>query len=87
VIQAARIGSLASEQSKSEANMSRPRKSATKLAEPLASRRLIPLAEAAALINVHEDTFEDHYGHLVVRIGPRLKRVPLQDVLAIGSKR
>jgi len=46
--------------------------------------RMIPVKEGAEIIDIHEDTFRKHYAHLIVKIGPRLDRVRIGDVYAIG---
>ena len=63
--------------------MAHSRKSSRKLSDDLARRRKISVPEAAAILNVHPDTFKKHYPNLVQKIGPRLERVNLADVLAI----
>jgi hypothetical protein len=66
--------------------MPSPRKAPPKqLPEALALRRRIPVPEAAAILDIHEDTFRKHYPDLITRVGPRLERVELGTVLAIGQ--
>ena len=66
--------------------MARPRKAPpTQLPEAVALRRRIPVQEAAAVLGIHEDTFRKHYPDLIRRVGPRLDRVELGAVLAIGK--
>jgi hypothetical protein len=63
----------------------RPRKAAHKLSPELARHRKISVQSASGVLDIHEDTFRKHYGHLIVKVGPRLERVELEDVLAIGK--
>jgi len=65
--------------------MARPRKVNIPLPEAVALRRQISVQEACTMVGVHEDTFRKHYSHLIKRVGPRLQRVALGDVLAIGQ--
>jgi hypothetical protein len=63
-----------------------PRKTLpTQLPDALALRRRIPVPEAAAILDVHPDTFRAHYSNLIIRVGPRLERVELGEVLNIGK--
>jgi hypothetical protein len=78
---------LASEESQSEASMARPRKVDIPLPEAIALRRKISVQEAASMVGVHEDTFRKHYPKLIKKIGPRLDRVTLGDVLALGQSK
>jgi hypothetical protein len=66
--------------------MARPTKGAP-LPPELARRRKISVQEAANLVDLHEDTFRRHFGHLIKKVGPRLDRVELGDVLAIGQSK
>jgi hypothetical protein len=66
--------------------MARPRKAPPEeLPDALALRRRIPVQEAAAILGIHEDTFRKHYSGLIRKIGPRLERVELGEVFAIGK--
>jgi hypothetical protein len=67
--------------------MARPRKAATPLSPDLTRHRKISVQEAADIVDVHEDTFRKHFSHLIKKIGPRLDRVELADVLAIGKSK
>jgi len=49
--------------------------------------QLIPEQEGARLLNIHPDTFNRHFGHLAIKVGPRLRRYRLGDVLAIGQSK
>lgn len=62
-------------------------KAFSNLPEAVVLRRQIPVREAAALVGVHEDTFRRHYPQLIKKFGPRLDRVTLGDVLAIGQSK
>jgi hypothetical protein len=66
-------------------DMARPRKATLQLPEAIARRRKISVQAASAMVDVHEDTFRKHYSHLITRVGPRLERVTLGDVLDIGE--
>jgi len=65
--------------------MARPRKVDTALPDAIMLRRQISVQQAANLVALHEDTFRKHFGHLIRRVGPRLERCVLGDVLAIGN--
>jgi hypothetical protein len=67
--------------------MARPRKepSTAQLPDALAAHRKVSIQDAAALCDLHVDTFRRHFPHLIKKIGPRLDRVDLRDVLAIGQ--
>jgi hypothetical protein len=80
-----RIWQTLSEQTSLETNMARPRKASTSLPPELARHRKIPVRVASDIVDVHEDTFRKHYGHLIKKVGPRLDRVDLADVLSIGK--
>jgi hypothetical protein len=67
--------------------MARARKVDIPLPEAVALRRKISVQEAAAMVGVHEDTFRRHFGHLIRRVGPRLDRVTLGEVLEIGGSK
>jgi len=67
--------------------MARSRKAATPLPPGLTQHRKISVQEAADIIDVHEDTFRKHFGHLIKKVGPRLDRVELADVLSIGKSK
>jgi hypothetical protein len=51
---------------------------------PLDRWRRIPVQDAAALLSIHVDTFEAHFGHLIEKVGPRLRRVELGRVLDLA---
>jgi hypothetical protein len=55
--------------------------------ERLALRRKISVREAAALNDMHEDTFRKHHGDLIKRVGARRDVVALGDALAIGESK
>ena len=59
----------------------------TELPEVLALRRRIAVKQAAAILDIHEDTFRKHFGDLIRRVGPRLERVEIGDVLKIGQSK
>ena len=65
--------------------MARPRKASTPLPPDLIRHRKISVQTAADIVDMHEDTFRKHYGHLIKKLGPRLDRVELKDVLSIGK--
>ena len=67
--------------------MARARKVDIPLPEAIALRRKISVQQAASMIGVHEDTFRKHFPHLIRRVGPRLDRVTLGAVLAIGQSK
>jgi hypothetical protein len=67
--------------------MARPRKATIPLSPDLTRHRRISVQAAADIIDVHEDTFRKHFGHLIHRVGPRLDRVELGDVLSIGKSK
>jgi hypothetical protein len=66
--------------------MARPRKAVISPTPPPQYRK-ISVQEAANIIDVHEDTFRKHFGHLIKKVGPRLDRVELADVLSIGKSK
>jgi hypothetical protein len=43
--------------------------------------RHITVDEAAAIVGVHIETFEEHYAHLIKKVSPRCRRVKLRDLL------
>jgi hypothetical protein len=53
---------------------------------PLELKRKIPVAEAADLNSLSEDTFRRNYPHLIKHVSPRRQAVELGDALAIGQK-
>jgi hypothetical protein len=67
--------------------MAAPRKIPSPLPEAVALRRKISVQEAASMVGVHEDTFREHFPHLIKRVGPRLDRVVLGEVLEIGQSK
>ena len=59
-----------------------------KISQPtLALRKKVSVKEAAALNNIHEDTFRRNYGHLIKKVSPRRDAVELGDALAVGDPR
>ena len=46
-----------------------------KISQPaLALRKKVSVKEAAALNDIHEDTFRRNYGHLIKKVSPRRRR-------------
>jgi hypothetical protein len=62
--------------------MPAPRNYEVQLTEAERRRQIISLKQAAEIKNLSEDSFRRHYGHLIVRTGPRRVGVRLGDVLA-----
>jgi hypothetical protein len=42
----------------------------------------VTVEEAAALLGIHPETFEAHYGHLIIKVSPRCRRVKLRSLLS-----
>jgi hypothetical protein len=51
----------------------------------VAGRRKISVGQAAEIAGIHEDTWRKHYSHLILKLGPRLERVNLEDALSVGE--
>jgi hypothetical protein len=43
----------------------------------------VPLARAAAMTSLSEDTLRRRYGHLIVKVSSRRSAIRLRDVLAL----
>lgn len=50
-----------------------------KLSLELEKKRKISVPQAAEFINVSEDTFRRHYGHLIEKVSPR------RDAVTVGK--
>ncbi len=61
--------------------MPAPRNYEVELTEKERRQQIIPITQAAKIKNLSEDSFRRHYGHLIVRTGPRRVGVRLGDVL------
>ena len=64
---------------------------ATKLSDdlelsPLDLERIVPLAEAARLRSVSEDTLRRHNSDKIIQLSPRRQGMRLRDALAIGKQ-
>jgi hypothetical protein len=55
------------------------------LSPELQLRQKIRVADAAKLNAMHEDTFREHYKHLIKNVTDRLDAVELGDALDIGE--
>jgi hypothetical protein len=42
----------------------------------------ITVEQAAKILGIHPETFEEHYGHLIHKVSPRCRRVKLRKLLA-----
>jgi hypothetical protein len=56
------------------------------LPDALALKRKIKVKQAAALLDMHEDSFRKHFGHTIIRLAPRHDVVELGVVLALGQQ-
>jgi len=48
---------------------------------PRELEQLVTDQEGADLFDIHPDTFVKHFGHLAIKVGPRLRRWRLGDIL------
>jgi hypothetical protein len=65
---------------------------ATKLSDdlelsPLNLERIVPLAEAARLMGVSEDTIRRHNGDKIIQLSPRRQGMRVRDALVIGKRK
>jgi hypothetical protein len=64
--------------------MPTPRKNhKLELSEKAERRKKIPVADAAKIVNMSENTFRRHYAHLIKQLSPGIQAVTLGDVLDI----